>query len=90
MSLKVLVTVELCGMYEMRRREFAVEMSKRKWVRFPSATTTNAYCVEFPDLGSEPDAVASAEADIAEAAKAAGIYNWDAVCVVQDSETEEQ
>ena len=90
MSLKVLVTVEFVGMYKLRRREFGVEMSKRNWVRFPSSISTNVYCVEFPDLGSDPEAIATAEADITEAAEAAGVHNWEAVCVVQDSKTAEQ
>lgn len=65
------------------RNHFAELIQLEQWIRYPGVP--NAYCTIY--VSDAPDAalVEQAESDMASAALAAGIEEWDAYCVLEDS-----
>lgn len=78
----MLVTVKVADADERQHREFDREMARRSWAPLPGHAWT--WCTEVFGSATDRDAVAEAEADVTWSAEAAGVYSWDAVCVIAD------
>lgn len=76
----VLLTVDLNNLTDTKKRDaFYEDLKKKKWTKFRATTTT--WSASFEDTISAARAVEMTKADVAEAARVAGIGSCDAVCL---------
>jgi len=79
MPIKVLLTVDLYSADSTARSKFDAEMRARKWTKHFATTTT--WTARFEPGGTSKAAVLVTKQDVADAASAAGISSWDAICL---------
>ncbi len=84
MQHSALVIVEFDTADQDQRLHFEREMAKRRWVPFPDVSSS--YRVDFVDADSDQAVVERTEFDVTESAESANIYEWNAVCVIDDDE----
>jgi hypothetical protein len=80
MAARVLVTIDRCHADETQVRALNAELQRRGWTLYPGRHAT--YCAEVRGTNSDQQMVAAVEQDITEAAEAARIYDWSAICVL--------
>ena len=86
MQHSALVIVDFESADKDQRLHFDLEMAKRQWVPYPDVASS--YRVDFTDADSDQAVVVRTEFDVTESAESAKIYQWHAVCVIDDAETE--
>lgn len=78
----VLLSINLHDAIPPQRELFDVEMIKRNWARHPEVD--DAYWAAFPQPASEPEVVEASEIEVTQALEAAGIMDWDGMCITAE------
>lgn len=81
---QALVIVDFLDAHQTVRNAFSEQIHAQDWRRYPGVA--NAYCTTFIGDAPDEDLVAQTEADLQQAAEGAGIDEWDAVCLLDDTE----
>ena len=84
MKLKVLLTVDLHNADSSKRDAFDEAMGKKKWKKLKDVTTT--YKASFEEGVSAGVAIETTKKDVKNAAKEAGISEYDAACLASDQD----
>ncbi len=88
MGYKALLTLDLeNGVSSERRQKVYEHLKQAKWAKLKSLTTT--WKCSFNDDVSRDSAIRVSKQDVADAAKNAGVYNYNAVVQVGQGEVEE-
>ena len=82
---QALVIIDFLDAHQTLRNAFAEEIHAQDWRRYPGVP--NAYCTTFVGEAPDEDLVAQTESELMEAAERAGLNEWDAVCLLDDSAT---
>ncbi|MEI7511927.1 MAG: hypothetical protein WCK01_00495 [Candidatus Uhrbacteria bacterium] len=84
----VLLTLDLNYLKDSTKRtKFYEELANRQWKKFRNETTT--WRASFKPGATADGCIRATKTDVADAAAAAGITRWDAVCHVGDNEPTE-
>ena len=78
-KVRVLLTVDMHSADSTKRSDFDTEMADRKWKKRLSTTTT--WTASFQEDVDAASAVRTTKSDVSDAAKAAKISSWDAICL---------
>lgn len=79
-----LVVVRLHSAEPGQESHFDGEMTRRHWVPYPNLPAS--YLIDFEGADSDDELIEATEADIAAAAEAAFIYDWDATLVLNEDD----
>jgi len=81
MAVSVMLSVDLNNVTSTVRAKFYEELQKKHWVKLKLTTTWRA---RFADTASKAGALTTAKVDVAAAAKAAGVVNYEAAASASD------
>lgn len=82
MTADVLVIVDFYDANQTQRNAFANQIGANNWKHHPRLA--NAYFASIDEVASDEVLVARSEDEMSQAAKLAGIEQWDATCIVGD------
>lgn len=81
MAVSVMLSVDLNNVTSAARTKFYDELKGRKWVKLKLTTTWRG---RFTEVTSKAGAINTAKSDVAAAAKAAGVANYEAAANASD------
>lgn len=81
MAISVMLSVDLNSVTSQERTKFYEELKSRLWVKLKLTTTWRA---TFQEGVSKAGAISTTKSDVAAAAKAAGVTNYEAAASASD------